>query len=68
MNIVIEKGIPIPPIQPMCLTNIFRLMDINDSILLPVAKASSVHSCARAAGVKVQKRYVSNGLRVWRVA
>lgn len=72
---VIEKGIPVPPIQKKNKNGYpFEHMDVGDSFFVKtddkgdhIRLTSSVHSFGRIHGMKFSIRMVDGGSRVWRV-
>jgi hypothetical protein len=70
IEIKIEKGIPIPDKygkQGSEIIDMFRTLEIGDSIAFPRGKQNSVNSYARQAGIKSSTRVISDAeFRIWR--
>ena len=70
MDIVIEKGVPVPAGygRQVGLTAVMRKMVVGDSIVVPEHMRASIYSIARGIdGTKFAVRKVADGqLRVWR--
>jgi hypothetical protein len=74
MEYKIEKGVPIPPIQYKRRSGIaaaLRKLEPGDSVFFPGLKTrdvggSLVHSL-RERGIKLIRRGLEDGVRVWRV-
>ena len=74
-EIIIEKGIPLPPIRPVGnrygrWVDIVRQMEIGDSVVLPRKVLGSIYAACRRHGWKVRIQTQPDGatLRLWRVA
>jgi len=72
MNIVVEKGIPLPT-RLVCRerggkwVDLLRRMEIGDSVVLSLPDYTSVHSVGRRLGFKVVSQKQPDGFtnRVW---
>lgn len=66
----IESGIPTPEpnSRPNSLTSVLRRMKRGESTCVTAQQRTSVHGCARRAGVKIRTSTQPDGtLRVWRI-
>lgn len=67
-DIVVEKGIPIPPRGETGISAALRGMEVTDSIELDSRSQSTVYQYAIRAGIKIVTRKKDNRVRVWRIA
>jgi len=71
MEVTIDKNIPLTLTKKTSkgLTAVFRKLEINDSLVLPLKKRNMVYNLAIYARIKIATRTISETeIRVWRVA
>jgi len=72
-DVVIEKGVPMPPpVAKRGFMGVAREMEVGDSFVIPMSVASARNfagNCNRVLGPKrFVSRKVDDGLRIWRVS
>lgn len=72
-QIKIEKDIPIPPPKTVSggIEATLKIMDIGDSIIIPIRSRGFIYTSAKRAGVKVTCRQIEgtmDTLRLWKTA
>lgn len=74
-ELVIEKGIPLPPrrLSSILVRTLLSKMEVGDSVLLANLTKSvdtttqPYYNAARYLGIRVTYRKVEGGVRIWRV-
>jgi hypothetical protein len=73
VSLEIEKNIPIPARKRKWKEtkwmDILRSMEVGDSVLLETHQQyKSIHNASTVCFVKIEARWMDDGIRVWRIA
>lgn len=64
----IDKNVPLPANRKSGLTSVFRNMEINDSVVIPLSIRHLAASTANQIGIKITTSKISETeARVWRI-
>ena len=64
----IDKNIPLPQKRKISLTSVFRGMEVNDSVVIPLGVRHLAASTAKQIGIKITTSKISDAdARVWRI-
>ncbi|MCY3019644.1 MAG: hypothetical protein NTW87_11530 [Planctomycetota bacterium] len=65
----IEHDIPIPSLKTGSKWDVFKRMNVGDSILIPAGSQKQAAYAARDRGIRIARRKQPDGnIRIWRVA